>query len=212
MLGRPLGAPGDPLFQRTVLLATLRLLEAPSGPLLEDFNLEAPAGDDQAQSGAACPVHFDRPPPTGTDPHSLAWRLKQEIAQLRPWHEIAVARRSSSTSGISGLSVEEAAAFVLAFVGGAAAFNHRPHQAVGVSLKQACDDLRAFYEEAAGAQPGGLSAQAMEEWFYHGTVMGEVLIRLWREGRESSDASVRKMAELLLIPRAVQHRLRGHAE
>jgi hypothetical protein len=102
MLGRPLGAPGDPLFQRTVLLATLRLLEAPSGPLLEDFNPEAPAGDDQAQSGAACPVHFDRPPPTGTDPHSLPRRLKQEIAQLRPWHEIAVARRSSSTSGISG--------------------------------------------------------------------------------------------------------------
>jgi len=141
----------------------------------------------------------------GLHPHG------ETLLFLRPPRPDAVANhtRSSSTSGISGLSVEEAAAFVLAFAGGAAAFNHRPHQALGVSLKQACDDLRAFYEEAAGAQPGGLFAQAMEEWFYHGTVMGEVLIRLWREGRESSDGSVRRMTQLLLLPRGVQRAARN---
>ena len=37
-LGRPFGPPGDPAFQRRVLLAALRLLERPDGPvLLEDF-------------------------------------------------------------------------------------------------------------------------------------------------------------------------------
>ena len=36
-LGRPLGAPDDPALQTRVLRATLRLLEAKSGPVLEDY-------------------------------------------------------------------------------------------------------------------------------------------------------------------------------
>jgi hypothetical protein len=212
IMGRPLGAPNDALFQRTVLLAALRLLEAPSGPLLQDFDLEAPQSDDALQPGAACPVHFSRPPSIAGVADALGRRLEQEIAQLRPWHDLAVERRSSSTSGISGLSVEEAAAFVLTFAGGTPPVNYRPKQALGLSLKQACDDLRAFYEEAAGAQPGGLSAQAMEEWFYLSTVMGEVLARLWGQRRDSRDESVRITIERLLIPRAVQQRLRSEGE
>ncbi len=41
-LGRPLGAPEDPVFQRRVLLAALNLLNAVKGPVLEDFPDEAP--------------------------------------------------------------------------------------------------------------------------------------------------------------------------
>ncbi len=45
-LGRPFGPPSDPLFQRRVTLATLRLLECASGPvILEDF----PEDDPRAQ-------------------------------------------------------------------------------------------------------------------------------------------------------------------
>jgi D-proline reductase (dithiol) PrdB len=36
-LGRPLGRPNDPALQRDVLLAALRLLDRPSGPVLEDY-------------------------------------------------------------------------------------------------------------------------------------------------------------------------------
>ena len=45
MLGRPFGAPGNPGFQRKVLLAALGLLERHSdsgGPVLEDFQEDAP--------------------------------------------------------------------------------------------------------------------------------------------------------------------------
>jgi hypothetical protein len=212
MMGRPLGAPNEPAFQRRVLAAALQLLDAPSGPVLRDFELEAPQSSGEAESGAACPVHFNRPASMPGAADALARRLEQEIGQLRPWHDLAVRRRSASTSGISGLSPEEAGAFVAALAGGPAAFNYRPHQPLGLSLKQACDDLRAFYEEAAGAQPGGLSAQAMEEWFYHGTVMGEILARLWREGASSSDESVRTVTQRLLIPRGAQQKLRGQDE
>jgi hypothetical protein len=199
MMGRPLGAPNEPAFQRMVLAAALQLLDAASGPVLRDFELDAPQSSGEAESGAACPVHFNRPASMHGAADALVQRLEQEIAQLRPWHDLAVKRRSASTSGISGSSPEEAGAFVASL-------------AEGLSLKQACDDLRAFYEEAAGAQPGGLSAQAMEEWFYHGTVMGEILARLWREGASSTDESVRTVTQRMLIPRGAQQRLQGRDE
>lgn len=208
MLGRPLGAPNDPSFQRAVLGAALQLLELPAGPVLRDFELDAPGASDEAESGAACPVHFDRP---GTG-DSLHRRLEQEIAQLQPWHDIAVKRRTASTVGVSGLGPADAAAFVVALAEGGEPANYRPGQPLGLSLKQACDDLRAFYEEAAGAQPGGLSATAMAEWLYHGTVLGEVFALLWREGVKHADEGVRTTAERFLVPWAVRQRLRDTAK
>jgi hypothetical protein len=42
-LGRPFGPPNDPAFQKRVILATLRLLEAKAGPvLLADFPEDDP--------------------------------------------------------------------------------------------------------------------------------------------------------------------------
>src|SRR3984957_19054664 len=46
-LGRPLGEPGDPAFQRRVLMAALRLLERTDGPvILEDFTEDPPGWKD----------------------------------------------------------------------------------------------------------------------------------------------------------------------
>lgn len=41
-LGRPFGMPGDADFQKRVLRRVLALLEAESGPVLEDYPEEAP--------------------------------------------------------------------------------------------------------------------------------------------------------------------------
>ena len=51
MLGRPLGAPNDPEFQTRVLRAALKLLDAPSGPVLEDYPEDAPSDPLGASSG-----------------------------------------------------------------------------------------------------------------------------------------------------------------
>ena len=42
-LGRPLGAPNHPEFQRRVLKNCLELLSRETGPVLEDFPYESPA-------------------------------------------------------------------------------------------------------------------------------------------------------------------------
>ena len=137
MLGRPLGAPNEPTFQRDVLLAVLRLFEEPSGPVLRDFPHDAPlskqtVGDDE---GEACPVNFSRPRPTGAGEHALAGALDEEIAQLRPWHDLAIRRRGGTTVGVSGLTPEQAGAFVVSFLGGSAPANYRPNQSLARSLR-----------------------------------------------------------------------------
>jgi hypothetical protein len=212
MLGRPLGAPGDPDFQRNVLRATLALLEEPSGPVLRDFAVEAPQAEDDVAGSLACPVHFERPAASSGGEGGLLHQLQQEIAQLRPWHDLSVQRRSASTVGISGSSPEEGAGFLLAFVEGRAASSHRAGQPLGVALKHVCDDLRAYYEEAAGAQPDALGVRAMERWLYSGTVLGQALIAVWRKGRDSDDESVRIFAQRLLLPKAVLHRLQSEGK
>jgi hypothetical protein len=208
ILGRPLGTPGDAQFQRRVLLAALELLEETAGPVLRDFPDDAPDGaPDEEEEGAACPVNFSRPQPAGDGQHALAHALAEEIAQLQPWHDLAARRRGGATAGLSGLTPEAAGAFIVAFLGARRPENYRAEQPLGISLKQACDDLRAFYEEAATAQPGQLSAAALEEWYYFGTVAGEVLRELRGVCMASDDASVRRFADLTLLPRGVLGRM-----
>ena len=210
ILGRPLGVPNDPAFQRRVLLATLQLLEAQSGPILREFPDDAPVhAPDGEEGGAACPVHFTRPRAAAEGEHAVAQALAEEIAQLQPWHDLALRRRGGSTSGLSGLTPEAAGAFIVAFLGSRPPENYRPTQPIGLSLKQACDDLRAFYEEAATAQPGELSAAALEAWYYLGTTAGEVLRELQRVCVVSEDESLRRLAELTLLPRGVIRKLQA---
>lgn len=213
MLGRPLGVPNDQDFQRRVLLATLQLFEAPSGPVLREFPEDATdsAGDGE-EDGAACPVNFSRPQPTGEGQHALAQALAEEIAQLQPWHDLTVRRRGHGTSNLSGLTPEAAGAFVVAFLGAQPPPNYRPEQALALSLKQACDDLRAFYEEAAASQPGRMSAADLEEWYYFRTVVGEVLRELRRVCLNSDDQRTRLFAELTLLPRGIVHKMQGRKD
>ena len=78
-LGRPFGPPGDPPFQKRVLLAALRLLERDDGPMLiEDF----PDDDPRARPDPSWPPPL-QPADTGDSPDALARALEAEIASLR---------------------------------------------------------------------------------------------------------------------------------
>jgi hypothetical protein len=104
MLGRPLGAPNDPAFQRMVLRALLALFDADGGPVLQDFAYEAPGLDAAAQpDGAACPVNFARPRPPAMAASEIATRLLDEIDELRPWHDLSIRRRVGTGMGLTGL-------------------------------------------------------------------------------------------------------------
>src|SRR5688572_3305021 len=116
MLGRPFGVPGDPAFQRRVLLHLLRLFERDAGPVLEDFPEDAPAAKSDAESGFACPVSFVK----AADDRDPASAMLREIAQLAPWYDLARKRRGRTSFGISGLSIEDAARRAAAHLNGGA--------------------------------------------------------------------------------------------
>ncbi len=86
-LGRPLGAPENPAFQRRVLLSALELLEAIQGPVLADFPDEAPediAGSGEGQEGWSCPVSFS----TKTRGKRQTWKGCEHLSNAR-WQNSA---------------------------------------------------------------------------------------------------------------------------
>jgi len=204
MLGRPFGAPNDAAFQRRVLLALLRLFEAPSGPVLEDFPEDAPA-DPGDTAGYACPVSFES---RAVDADDVGAALLQEIAQLASWHELARRRRGRSTLGISGMSIEDAARLIGAMIAGEAVADPQPDASLGTVLKRCCDDIKAYYFEALGAQPGQLSARAIDHHFWHRSAAGRAFLRLREMCLDHPDKSLAGFVERSLVPRAVLHTLK----
>jgi hypothetical protein len=77
----------------------------------------------------------------------------------------------------------------------------------GVTLKRACDDVKAYYYEAAGAQPGNLSPGAIDSWFWRETAAAKVFLAIQQVCLKSSDESLQPLGKLSLIPRAASHLL-----
>lgn len=205
MLGRPFGAPNDAAFQRRVLLQLLHLFDARQGPVLEDFPEDAP-GDPGDAEGYACPVSFGAAP---ANPADLGTALLSEIGQLAAWHDLARRRRGRTTVGISGMAIEDAARLIDAVIRDPQHPSPQAGNSLGSVLKRCCDDIKAYYFEAGGAQPGQLSARAIDRWFWHDTAAGRAFLRLHAAGAKHPDKSVAGFTERSLVPRAVLHAL-GH--
>ncbi len=196
MLGRPFGVPNDAAFQARVLTAALRLLEAPSGPVLADYPEDAPASDDEAQ-GVACPVSFAQA--ADSSPDAV---LVREVEALQPWHDRARERRGHSMVGLSKLS-PVAAALALAQFLRDQTITSIDGLNTGETVKLVCEDLRNYYYEAAAARPGTPNADAIQNWFWRDTACGQAFLALYKICVASSDASLQKLQATSLVPRGV---------
>lgn len=206
MLGRPFGTPNAPEFQRKVLIAALRLLEAECGPALEDFPEDAPDKiDPDDMEIFACPINLSRPDADKNGESDLTRLLLDEVAQLLPWHDLAVKRFGRSTVGISGLPVEEAARYAASHLGNPPPPSYDSQATAAEALKRACDDLRAFYFEAAAAQPGNPAGNEIQKWFWKETVAGKLLLELREVCRRRSDQGMQALGRSGLVPRGVAH-------
>ncbi|MDP6343778.1 MAG: hypothetical protein QF491_09620, partial [Alphaproteobacteria bacterium] len=88
--------------------------------------------------------------------------------------------------------------------------NPRDDLSLAQVLKFAIDALKAFYREAASAQPGSNSGRQINDWFYGETAAGKALYALrpllneLAEQRE--DNYMKLFANRLLIPHQQAHR------
>ena len=205
-LGRPLGAPHQPEFQRRVLESALGLLERVEGPVLEDFPDDEPSGSDE-DGPWACPLPLAAAGEPATEDEALRQQLQSEVSRLRPWYDEAVEKHGRTAVGVTGLDVDSMPE--LAGVLTAAALDEPLEAPSGAAtplpglLRFAADDLKAYYMEAAAAQPAATPASIddMDRWLFGQTRLGETLYRA-RDTLMAKEEAPLKMVGRFMIPAA----------
>jgi hypothetical protein len=202
-LGRPLGVPNDPAFQKRVLRAAFTLLDAAQGPLLVDYPEDVPATaapDAQAMIGMVCPIALPTPPDASAPVSETGIALMQEIAMLAPWYDLAVTNRGRTTVGPSGLAVNDAGKYVAAFLDDQATACPRQDMPAARVLKLAYEDLKAYYTEAITMQPSYGTSKRVEDWLFNETILGRALWRLRDICRASADEPFRDLGRNSIVP------------
>jgi hypothetical protein len=199
-LGRPLGPPDDAEFQKRVLLVLLNMLEAPKGPILEDFPEDEPESDEVTV--LACPVDFTRNTGVSDEADKLLTAFHREITAMKPWYDMAVKKRQRTTVGVSGIGLENLGDFIYAFVKGEQPQNPRNDIPLAGTLKFAVEDLKAYYIEGITAQPGqaNVSSKVLQNWFWNTTVCGKVFLALKKVCEASPDEMTRMIGMYFLVP------------
>ncbi len=202
-LGRPLGVPGNAAFQARVLSAALKLLEAPKGPVIEDFPEDAPVSGD-ISTVWACPVDLAREKANLSNADQLLEAFKREMTQLRSWYDLSVKKRGRTTVGISGLHLDAIGDFLGSFINEDIPENPRSDIPLGFALKLAVDDLKAYYTEAVLAQPGQASpgSSVLIDWFWGETLAAKVLLAIKDSCTNSDDPVMQLVGKMLLVPMA----------
>jgi hypothetical protein len=203
-MGRPLGPPDDAAFQRRVLMALLGMLEAPAGPLLEDYPEDEPetAGE---LTALTCPVYFAQEMAETGETDQLQASFRREMTAMRSWYDMAVAKRQRTNVGVSGIELEALGDFIYAFVRGEEPENPRDDIPLAYTLKFAVEDLKAYYIEGITAQPGqeSASSQRLADWFWDETAAGRVLLALKKVCEASTDDKLNQVGAHFLVPMEV---------
>ena len=177
-LGRPLGSAGSAEFQKNVMRAAFRMLETAIEPTIEDYPIEAPA---EAEAGNwVCPVNFPI-----AETGSITDRLIAEVNRLAPWAAETRKSRGRSLFGVTGAAIDqvENVARALGAMAEDGNISQIPESEIkwtfGMPLlvRHLADDLRTFYHEAIAAQPGPSAPnhEALNNWIFTGTALGEAL-------------------------------------
>ena len=173
-------------------------MSADSGPVLEDYPEDVPpelAGIDF--TGMSCPIDLPQP---SSSKDRITEDLLREIQQVASWYDLAVSQRGRTTVGISELDMEQAGRYLAGYLDDESTPMPREGLTAGRLLKLVCEDLKAYYSEAASAQPGMSASIAVEHWLFNETMLGKLLWQLRDTCTEHEDEEKRFFARRSLIP------------
>jgi hypothetical protein len=171
-LGRPFGPPSDTAFQKQVVLAALRLLEAKAGGpvLLADFPEDDPR---------EAPDPRWRPPIEGKRAgEPLADGLIAEVTALVASYARSRAERGRTTVGLSGLTPAAAAEYAAAWLRSAPPESPVADLSPILCLRFAVDDLKAYALEAAITSSTKPSSRQLGDWLWNESSTGAAIPRL----------------------------------
>lgn len=186
--GYPLGKADDAPFQHRVIDATLALLDAPSGPVLEEFPDEAGPGELLQASGI-----------NGSH-QAVMEDAANEVTALRPFYERWIEGHGGRTSvGLCGIPQRRFRGmirFLQTYARGEEAdIDDRPESlTVPQYIRHCVDDLKAFYFEARMAQKPNTTEPEIHTWFWGETAGGKLTSNLAQVMNESDDPATQRVA------------------
>ena len=198
-LGRPIGPPSDPAFQKKVIRTALQLLEREDGPsILEDFPEDDPRSmaDTEWQAPLVSDCSSEETNAT------LAERMKEEIRSLGPAYERWIARHHRTTVGLARVSIDECAAHIAGWMTGAGATSPWNDVSTPLMLRFCVDDLKAFCLEAAATGPGKPSGEQLRDWFWKSTATGRAIRVLKKVLQASDDQRLSQIVSSFMVPAA----------
>jgi D-proline reductase (dithiol) PrdB len=169
-LGRPLGRPGDPAFQRDVLLRAFALLDAPEVPVLVDHPEVIEI--DETPLACALPPRYDTSVPAAVD----------EARALRPAWDRSLERLGLTSVGrvVDADGIPDLVGRLVRIAEG------ERWDAVDLpgDPVSCAHDVRTYYEEAAVALADDVTGGSAEVWFSEVTEAGRALLEARRRMKE----------------------------
>jgi len=191
-LGRPLGKPNEPEFQRKVITSAFSLLEEPTGPVLVDYPISIV---DDVDTPLSCPI----PPAVTSDRNPAA---AEALGLLPAW------RRTQETYGRSTVgkvvTAEQVPDMIDLFTRIADGESWEDVGFPGDPTKIAAD-IKNYYEEAAiSLADTAPSARSAESWFVKETLGGQTI----QEARiKMKEADVNFYFWYYLLPMTQHHEI-----
>ncbi len=128
---------------------------------------------------------------------------------MQTWHDLATEQSAPTTTGLSGLSVQQITDLFADFISGTTDNLEDSDQKLSDLLRLGAEDLKTFYFKGVCAQPGqSTDVTVLADWFW-GTTYAAACINevrkvcLTREGK-----GMQLAGKLLLIPRNQMHRFK----
>ena len=201
-LGRPLGEPEDPAFQRRVLTQALGLLERSDGPvLLVDFPDDAPTMRDAAGWTPPTELSARSPSPSPTDVAAWIGGVQLELSKLGPRWRAAQHRFGRTTVGNARMEPAAWLPFAARFLNGE--IPHSPIEGISsaVLVRYIADDLKALYAEVAQAKGPQPSSAKVNRWFWDETLAADFLRALRRRRLRAGTMASRRSDRAFLCLR-----------
>ena len=199
-MGRGMGKPNDPEFQKKVIRAAFDLFDVETGPMLEDFPETIPVRD--GRMGYALPPELVLSTSDIGDVDSLVAEVQAEMDALLPDYEAAAASRGRTTVGASELALKDFAPFISKFIRGETPKSPRKGLPTIPLLKLVVEDLEAYYTETRTHRDGIDDLELMGKWFWEETKAGRLLLSLEAISIVSDNKVMLQIVEMsLMAPR-----------
>ena len=196
-MGRPLGKPNDPEYQKNIIRSAFNLFNSSSGPILEDFPDIIPVRS--GRMGYALPVELVMKKNEIGDVDIILKEVEKEIQGLKQAYENAVAYRGRTTVGASEMSIAEFAPYIVSFLKGDIPKSPRKGLGAIPQLKLVVEDLQAYYTETVTHRDGIDDFEKIGSWFWEETKAGRLILALEAVSLESENRVLRQIVDMSLI-------------